>query len=89
MFFTFTAPQYDYEKEVRRNPTQKKLDDLKKKNINRASPPRDYVESILKRLGETIDTSKMNVRACIFKLLSGSTRAGTRLPRCISTAHEL
>ena len=60
MFFTFTAPQYDYEKEVRKNPTQKKLDDLKKKNINRASPLRDYVESILKRLGETIDTSKMN-----------------------------
>jgi len=50
----------DYEKEVRRNPTPQKLDNFQKKNINRASPPRGYVERLLERLGETIDTSSMN-----------------------------
>jgi len=52
--------QKDHEKEMQQNPKPKKLDDFKKKNINRTSPPRGYVESVLERLGETIDTSNMN-----------------------------
>ncbi|CAG8458472.1 10154_t:CDS:10 [Ambispora leptoticha] len=49
----------DYEKEVGQNPTQKELDNFKEKNTNRASPPRGYVEALLERLSETIDTSNM------------------------------
>lgn len=37
------------DKEVRRDPTPKKLDLFKKKNINRARPPKGYVESVLAR----------------------------------------
>jgi len=52
--------QNDYEKEVRKNFTQQKLDKFKEKNLNRARPPKGYVESVLERLGEAIDTSNMN-----------------------------
>jgi hypothetical protein len=50
----------DFEKEVRQKPTPQKLENFKKKNINRKSPPRGYLESVLNRLSETIDTSNMD-----------------------------
>jgi hypothetical protein len=52
--------QNDFEKEVRQKPTPQKLENFKKKNINRKSPPRGYLEKILEKLNETIDTSNMD-----------------------------
>ena len=40
--------------------TQKKQDKFWEKNINRKSPPRGYVQRLLEKLGETMDTSNMN-----------------------------
>ncbi|CAG8660720.1 9443_t:CDS:2, partial [Paraglomus occultum] len=68
--------QNDYEKEMKQNPTLKKLDDFKKTNINQTSPPRGYVQSVLKRLGETIDTSNMNglgLSKCLGRMKDPST----------------
>ena len=45
---------------MKQNSTPQKLDNFKKKNIDRASPPRGYVERVLEKLGETMDTSNMN-----------------------------
>ena len=59
-FYRKERLQNDYEKEVRKNFTQQKLDKFKEKNLNRARPPKGYVESVLERLGEAIDTSNMN-----------------------------
>ena len=52
--------QNDFEKEVRQKPTPQKLENFKKKNINRKSLPRGYLEKILEKLNETIDTSNMD-----------------------------
>jgi len=52
--------QKNHEKEVGQNPTPKKLDNFKKKNISRTSPPRGYVERVFEKLGETMNTGNMD-----------------------------
>src|SRR4051794_7275562 len=59
-FYRKECLQNDYKKEIRGNPTSQKLAKFKDKNINRKSPPRGYLEKVLEKLNEMIDTSNMN-----------------------------
>jgi hypothetical protein len=45
---------------VGQNPTQKQLERFKKKNRDRTTLPRYLIEELLKKLGETADTSGMD-----------------------------